>query len=411
LLPCSLALLAAGCAATPQPLDTTPVELRVDHRARLSTPVDNDARPPKDVTVAIFAVRQPPDAQPIEPQLALIAAERGAPFRSASDLPAGTLWSAASSAGLALSGAGEGSEQAGVQQVGSGRVVVASGLCTRIEFSTPRLPALELRQRDAHIEMQLDLQPMQVPDQRLLLGEPLPESAPGLLFVPLPGGHGTGYAVVITIEGNADAEAATAAAEAAHAAPQRTAASLHGAQWQLATTAIGEWNRRTALLAVAQNLGCRAISELLLASDLSRLTAIAASVQGVDPEGPSYAWSFERAVWSALLPSVQRDDLTPALYACLLRELGAVATNPGGLRLCLERAQSAEEFEAGLREENRLALEDRDPVPRVRAHEWLTNRGEAVTGYDPLAGRDTRNAALRRYEAARAKAGAGEGGR
>jgi hypothetical protein len=50
-------------------------------------------------------------------------------------------------------------------------------------------------------------------------------------------------------------------------------------------------------------------------------------------------------------------------------------------------------------------------VPRVRAHEWLTNRGEAVTGYDPLAGRDTRNAALRRYEAARAKAGAGEGGR
>ena len=60
--------------------------------------------------------------------------------------------------------------------------------------------------------------------------------------------------------------------------------------------------------------------------------------------------------------------------------------------------------------ENRIFLEDSSPSARARANDWLGTMGAAPAGFDPLADREQRRAALREAAAAAAEAATAQGG-
>jgi hypothetical protein len=414
LLCCSL-LLWPACSAPSEAPAEEPIEAHVTHRP--AALVENDAQvPPRSVAVALFALEETPEADSIELHLTAIAAERNAAFRTMSTLPPGTRWLAPSAEAQALllpPAAEPAAPLAGDgQQLCAADAVVAPGLETRITFTSPLLPAVELRCRGAGIELQLDHEPGDGRGrQRLVVGDTLPEDGPSLLFVPATNPTFAGYAVVIAPGGPADDEEIAAAREAASVETERKQPRMSEQQWLLATQAIGEWNRRTALLAIAQQWALPLAGDVILSADLPGLVAMVTAVAQLAPNDPDYGWHFQRAIWEALVPAMQRDALSPALYACLLRQLGSLAIHPAGLRMDLRSSKSLTEFTDKLRIANLEALDDRDPVPRVRAHDWLVHRGHAVPGYEPLADAASRRSALRQHEAAaNAAAGGAAGG-
>jgi hypothetical protein len=119
-------------------------------------------------------------------------------------------------------------------------------------------------------------------------------------------------------------------------------------------------------------------------------------------------WPFERVLWRALLPRLERDELPDALHAHCLRQLGAMADDTAALRSALDASADGEAFARALREDNVGALADHDAAWRARGLDWLRRQGVQVPGYDPLGGDDERRVALRTFFAAEAAA---EGGR
>jgi hypothetical protein len=384
----------SACAAPPA-FTPAPVAIAVDH-ARAPGPrlapgqaVDNVPLPaPTRVCVDVFALRSTPAAGSIEPQLLAIIAERDPLFRGASSLPPGTRW--AHPAVDTDAGA----------RVGSAVGAVAAGLVTTFRPAPLRLPAI--RCEPTPDGMRLVLLCRATPArgvERALLREPLATDDAAMLFVPADEAGFAGHAVVITVAGTPSAgELAAAEAAAAAAAQRAPVPPMAAAQWRLAADAIGAQPRRTAMLAVAAQLGLPHCSDLLLAADEPRLVAIGTEVARLDAASPDYAWQFERAMWTALVPGLLRDELPPGLRAAATRRLGAVVFEPTALQDILESSADAAAFAAAVHEENYRALSDRNPLHRIRGHDWLTARHQVVVGYDPLATAAARAAALRAHD-------------
>lgn len=117
---------------------------------------------------------------------------------------------------------------------------------------------------------------------------------------------------------------------------------------------------------------------------------------------PAAAWQVERAMLSALVPALQRQTLPAALRATLIRHFGALALDPSALDLLLQTSADASSFATGVRTANLDALADHDTAPRLRARDSLVEHGAAVPDFDPLAPREARQQALRRFAAATA---------
>jgi hypothetical protein len=395
---CVCCVWLAACAGAP-PFAPAPVELVVAYRvaagagAGSGEAVDNvPEADPKSVRVDVFALQTAPPIGSIEPHLAAVVAESGAPFRAASSLPPATRY--ASPAPVLAAG----------RDVRTGTAVVAGALVTTFTPSAPHLPAIGLERAAAGVRLSLRTQGAGARgDERALVQLPLTEAAPGLLFVPAIGVDAgdrrvAGHAIVVTVTGTAEPAAVAAARASAEAAAQRAPApGAAAAQWRLAADAIGEQDRRAAMLAVAAQLDLPACTDVLLAADERHLITIGDQLTGLDATAADYAWAFQRAIWNGLVPGLQRDELPPGLRAAIIRRLGAVAAEPSVLQLHLASSQDAATFAAALQEENVYALQDRDPVHRVQAHDWLVAHGHAVAAYDPLAPAADRAAALRRH--------------
>ncbi len=106
------------------------------------------------------------------------------------------------------------------------------------------------------------------------------------------------------------------------------------------------------------------------------------------------AWRLERACYRELAARFAADTLPPELVSILLRHAGELGHYPGLLNDVLIDSTNQGELSASLTRENKLFLEDRNPAARVRAFDWLEAREAAPAGYDPLAPRDERRAAL-----------------
>ncbi|MEL6431479.1 MAG: hypothetical protein AAFU73_21900 [Planctomycetota bacterium] len=170
---------------------------------------------------------------------------------------------------------------------------------------------------------------------------------------------------------------------------------------------------RAALLALGLEVDAELASDLALVArpeDLADLASRAFPTDAQGGEGPgasdvdnstaneepnSLRWRLESSAWRMLAERALEDELAPELTGVLLRHAGALARYPDvlidGLRAS---GGSVDAFHARLFAEQRLALEESGAQARVRAHDWLTARGAAVPGYDPLDARDARRSAL-----------------
>ncbi len=391
-----LASLAA-CASAP-PLPPPPIQVAVDYAfadgaVEISAhPVDK--APPEDcksVRCEVFALSDTPAIGSVEPQLAAVLAEGGAPFRATSSLPPATRWA---SPAVAIDTG---------HRVGSADAVLSPTVAPTFRLADPSLPGIYCEWTDAGVRVCFDTAAGAEPgSERAVLRQPLTEASSGLLFVPVaPAGRGgvAGHALVLTVTGAAAPEVAAAARQAARAAARRPAVPAAATwQWRLAANSIGAEPRRAAMLAVAAQLELPQCTDILLAADEPHLIAIGTQLTRLDASANDYAWAFQRAMWTGLLPGMQRDALPPGLRAAVIRRLGAVAAEPTTLQLHLLSDRDAAAFLAALVAENVYALDDRDPVHRVQAHDWLLAHDHTIAGYEPLAPAAARTAALRAHQ-------------
>lgn len=75
---------------------------------------------------------------------------------------------------------------------------------------------------------------------------------------------------------------------------------------------------------------------------------------------------------------------------------GEVGRHPATMQDVLKSAADQDSMIVRVTSENLLFLEDSSPASRVRAFEWLSTRGLAPAGYDPLGPARQRRAALER---------------
>src|SRR5690606_8358260 len=216
-----------------------------------------------------------------------------------------------------------------------------------------------------------------------------------------------GACIVATLRARAaeDPEAAArrraevAAAKPAPPPPTPRAQALAAAGLALADPRA----RRTALLQLARDGGAALARDVALFAEEELLAELAADLaaflaeQAEPPDATAVGVALEQMVLRRLAALRERDALAPELAAAAERCHGQAARTrsppPRGAAACT----SAEALQAWARAENLLALEDPQPAVRVRAFTWLQRTGGAPPGYDPLAGRKERRAALAQF--------------
>ncbi len=104
---------------------------------------------------------------------------------------------------------------------------------------------------------------------------------------------------------------------------------------------------------------------------------------------------LERSAFLAAISWSAREEAADAILSLAVRHAGEAGRYPSTLKEVLDTATDLPGLRAGLAAENRIFLEDNSPAARVRAYDWLAIRGEAPSGYDPLASREDRRRALR----------------
>lgn len=388
----------AGCAPLAPP---TPSPLALAVRYAQTTLAAPDGGAGQHLGIAVLAVPRPPAGAAIEAVAARLTSEHGLPFRAASPLPAGSRWlDSAAVADLLYR------QQLGGSTPLPSRAVADAVLSpqweTRIDIQG--LPGLRLHWRDAgdgpRLFLVIDHADATQRHSTVAIAEPFAQG-PAALFVAAPGSGFAGHAIVLSPGGAAEpaSVARIAAARTATAAPS----SPLPAPVRAALAAVGAHPRRAALLGLARPLGAPRALDLLLVADEPALIAITGAL-AADPAIAAAAWSFERAVWLALLPLAERGELSLALQAAFARHLGAVADDTATLRALLTSADDVGAFVAALRRENEYALADRSTASRCAGHDWLLRHGGAIADYDPLAAPAARQQALRRHSAARCAA-------
>ncbi len=413
--------LLASCAQAPEPLAERPLGMVagyavepwlaiLDGEHRDAPATEPTACP---IAVAAFAMRGDLEGSPVQDEALWIAASSGEPFRGAAPRLAGvhSLHGTAASEWWDQHGTRTAAE---LQAIGSIQAVVTRSLSTRITAPDCAV-GLRLAMVAGNIRLALDDDTGTLVVLRESLGEP------AIVFVPPQPPNAQRPAVVLVVrriaadspEQLAEAVAAATAAASGQERPQPGSAEglTIARQITVAQDAVGAGNRRPALLAIAQRLRLPRVVDLVLCADEPTLIALTAGLPATADLGPEGAtpWRIERGVFLSLLPMLQRDGLPPALRASLLREVGAVTFDPSTLELLLQRNSTTATFDAGLREENLLALADRNAAPRLRAHEWLLTHGGSVPDFDPLGSREERQQALSRFAAANQPAAAPQG--
>jgi len=409
----ALLWLLASCAQAPKPLTERPLDLIVEYAVEPWLAVldgERTAGAPSEpaggrIAVAAFAIRGEPGGAPVQDEALWIAASSGEPFRGAAPRLRGvrSLHGTAAVEWWDHHGTRGPTE---LQSLGSAQGIVARSLTTRIA-ATDLPVSLRLAMVEGCIRLALDDGNGTLLVLRESLGEP---GNTAILFLPARDAKGPTLALALRREAadspgqlaEAVAKATTAADAKERPHPSSAEVLTIARQITVAQAAVGAGNRRPALLAIAQRLQLPRIVDLLLCADEPTLVAITAGLPAAadlrqEPETP---WHIEQSVFLALLPMLQRDGLPPPLRASMLRQLGAVTFDPSTLELLLQTSYTTSLFDAALREENLLALADRNAAPRLRAHEWLLAHGGGVPDFDPLGSREERQQALTRFSVA-----------
>lgn len=358
---------------------------------------------PQGVDIALHAVRRRIVGPSLDAAAATITAQQGAPFRGATGQPAGTAWLVGDDARAWVEQLAQGGD--GARLLATARAFPATDLVAVVRADAADSPTLRLQRGDdgsVHVRIGAGRAADGSPAVEAHVAAPLPSAGPAVLFVPAAGGGIAGRAFVLT---HAAADADGAARARAAAEPPPPAATGWPRRWLAAFQAIGQHNRRPPLLEIARTLAADRCRDGLLVADEELLIAFTERLaRELTPADAASPWPFERALWRALLPRLERDELPDALHAHCLRQLGAMADDTAALRSALDACVDGAAFARALREDNVGALADHDAAWRVRGVDWLRRQGIDVPGYDPLAGDDARRDALRAFFAAEAAA-------
>src|SRR5262249_5235435 len=113
----------------------------------------------------------------------------------------------------------------------------------------------------------------------------------------------------------------------------------------------------------------------------------------------SLAWAMDVSALRYLGRLQSANKLSDDLLAVLLRHTGAVGANSGSIDDIISSVTNPKDLSTRLTAENFVYLEDNSPAARVRAYDWLSARGGAPEGYDPLASpRQRRDALQKAYD-------------
>jgi hypothetical protein len=391
----AVAAVAAACSSAPAPLELPAATIAIGYAPVGDAAVATSS--PQSLHIEVLALREAPAGEAVDLAAVAIARESGAPFRGASSLTPGSRWLAGGAADEWLARRAQ-LASSELQVLGEGEVVLADGLRAEIATAIPGVPALRLLRMPAGggvaVTLHVPATPI-TPVEDVIVGEPLGDGKCALLFVPTSSRDFAGHALLLQPAPPPSPTAVAAAGARVHIGPP--APERWPVPWQTVFAAVGGNSRRPALLAIARPLFAERCVEVLLDADELALIDITAALADVDLGRDDVAWQFERAMWRALVPRLERDELPRALHSAFLRNFGALADDSASLGLLLTTSNDGEAMCAGTRDANVDALGDRDAAMRVRAHDWLRYKGVAVLDYSPLAPANERRAALRAY--------------
>lgn len=149
-------------------------------------------------------------------------------------------------------------------------------------------------------------------------------------------------------------------------------------------------------LGLASELAVMA-DDLVLADFAERLRAEQDALRSVAGDADALTWRVEREALLLVSAWVDEDLIPPEYEAVLLRYTGEAGRYPGSIQDALVAVDGFDAFYDRIVEENRIALEDPSPAARVRAHDWLVQRGLGIPDFDPLAERRDRRSALQAW--------------
>ena len=235
-------------------------------------------------------------------------------------------------------------------------------------------------------------------------GDPL--IAPLVLFLPPePGESGSIVLALSAREADPDTDAQLLAAadsrlaELSGAAPVLVVPSSLTVALQGAAAALADASsRRAALAFLARETEASLAEELALSADDAVLEALtkrlAVRWEQAIPVPAALGIELEREALGALAALDDAGSLPAEMRTLLTIHAGEAGRRAGSLQEALRGADSLAELRSILTAENTIYLEDSEAAARVRAFEWLEARGMAPAGYDPLASRESRRAAL-----------------
>lgn len=234
---------------------------------------------------------------------------------------------------------------------------------------------------------------------------------------PFAGGEARGLLLEIAIEARDDAAALAAAIERCRMSERGAADTIRmPIDQELRTTRLKHWvaalaldgDARAALLELASLGGAELTVDLALCASDADLTSLAQAVAQTLAEPDALAgelaalgWRIERATLTWLAAQKDSRALGYELEGVLVRRTGELGRSAAGLAAVAAASSSIEHFAQRVREENWSFLDDHSTATRVRACDWLAARGWAPAGYDPMAERSVRRAALEAADSAR----------
>ncbi len=158
--------------------------------------------------------------------------------------------------------------------------------------------------------------------------------------------------------------------------------------------------QRKALSFLAEATGAGLAADVCVTGTEALVSQLAGAVAGVSHAAPAphepaaMGWLLEKATIEMLAALLAEKKLPPELEAVLARHAGEAGRSAAPLLGVVKGAAGLDDLRAGFVRENGIALEDASPAARVRAFDWLSARGKAPAGYDPLAPTKERRLAL-----------------
>ncbi|MHC5210640.1 MAG: hypothetical protein ACYTG2_07975 [Planctomycetota bacterium] len=160
--------------------------------------------------------------------------------------------------------------------------------------------------------------------------------------------------------------------------------------------------QRGTLLYLSELVGAELAQDIALSAEPALVDALARAMLasgseqasiGETPEGIGAV--LERLAFQMLLDDSGLDEPPPEHEALLILHAGEVGRSGALLAGLLADQPALDTLATRITAENIAFLQHSSPASRVRAFDWLRKRHLAPDGYDPLATRDERRAALR----------------